>query len=225
MLRIIGDCHGVLLEPRANGRSYNTKNPNRCYFDLIKGCDYTLQVGDLGYGKLFHILMSKVSESRHKVVLGNHDDYGKKIPHQIGDYGEYTHGNVQFAFLRGEHSIDYKKRIPGVEWWHTEQIDAKTGNEALDFFSGKQYNLFVSHGCPSFLLDEAILITKYHGRIEPSYTCRLLSEIFNVCKIKTWVFGHHHIDFDVVYKGTRFICLNEFAYVEVDDNGKVGAIQ
>jgi hypothetical protein len=35
-------------------------------------------------------------------------------------------------------------------------------------------------------------------------------------KPKLWIFGHWHVPFDEVIAGTRFICLPELAYIDID---------
>jgi hypothetical protein len=40
--------------------------------------------------------------------------------------------------------------------------------------------------------------------------------MFSIHKPDLWIFGHWHCDADEVIDGTRFICLNELSYVDVD---------
>jgi len=227
MVRIIGDVHNLIDEHRKDGFSFNPDATKRTYLDLIKGCRYSIQVGDMGYGKYFHKKMSQVDEFRHRVVLGNHDDYDRIIPHSLGDYGTYNIDSHSFSFVRGAFSIDRFCRTVGYDYWVNEELTNEQGNKAIEYFNEKKYvHIMITHECPSFLLDEKHLITKYSNcsEIKPSYTSRLLNEIYTNLVVDNWIFGHHHLNFDKVINNTRFICLNELAYVDVE-NGKVGCIK
>lgn len=227
MLRIIGDVHGLIDAPRKDGFSYNKNGSGRTYLNLIKGCEHTLQVGDMGYGESFHQKMSQINEKTNRVILGNHDDYNRIIPHSLGDFGFTNIGGESFAFLRGANSIDKAYRTADLDWWANEELSYTQGNEARNFFYNlKNVNIMVTHECPSFLLDNGHIITKFSGKVLPSYTSKLLNHIYIDMKfhVNTWIFGHHHIDFNEVIYGTRFICLNELAYVDVID-GKVSEVR
>jgi hypothetical protein len=101
-LRIIGDVHGKFQD----------------YIALTKECDYSIQVGDMGFD---YSELRVLSKDDHKFIGGNHDNYDKYYgsPHALGstitigmgkDFGIATHGGLDFFFLRGGFSIDWKQR-------------------------------------------------------------------------------------------------------------------
>lgn len=40
--------------------------------------------------------------------------------------------------------------------------------------------------------------------------------MFEMHQPRIWLFGHWHFDFDGVIDGTRFICLGELSYRDLD---------
>ncbi len=228
-LRIIGDTHGK--NNRLGKRYYHgaAGAEGRTYMSILNNADYkgvkhTLQIGDIGWREDLAI-MAGLSPDYHKVLYGNHDDYDNILPHSIGDYGIMTHGGVTFGYLRGEYSIDRFRRLEaesmrkyGKTYWEEEELTYKKMLEALDFFKGRDINLFISHGAPHFLIHQLVDEVKY----EPSMTSRLLTEIHDECNINNWIFGHYHRNQELFSTKTRFLCINELAFVDVTDQGIIG---
>lgn len=229
MLRLVGDCHGKIN--RIGRRYYHqaAASEGRTYLSIINDAEnkgiHTLQIGDLGWREDLKPMVN-VNHNFHKMILGNHDDYDNILPHSIGDYGIITHGGVTFGFVRGEFSIDKSRRIEaaalrkyGKTWWDQEELSYAKMLEALDFFKGRDINLFVSHGAPDFLIHHLVDEVKY----PPSMTSKLLTEIHDSCNIKNWIFGHYHRNQELKSDKTDFLCINELAYCDISEQGVIGS--
>lgn len=191
MLRIIGDCHGKT--DRISDKYYHdqARVEGRTYLKILadaenKGVKHTLQIGDLGWRKDLEC-MKNVDLKFHKMLLGNHDDYDNILPHSIGDYGIMMHGGVTFGYFRGEYSIDKERRTSvseikksGKTWWDQEEMSYTQMQEAIDFFTGRSIDLFISHGAPAFLIPCLVPIIRYAN----SRTSIALEHIHNLANIK-----------------------------------------
>lgn len=228
-LRILGDTHGK--NNRTSDWYYHeqARLEGRTYLKILndadlKGIKHTLQVGDIGWRQDLAV-MAGLSPEYHKIAMGNHDDYDNILPHSIGDYGIMTHGGVNFGYFRGEYSIDKERRITsesiarfGKTWWEQEEMSYALMQEAIDFFTGKSLDLFVSHGAPAFLIPELVPVIKYAN----SRTSIALEHIHEVANIKRWIFGHYHVNKELHSNKTEFTCLNELAYVDISNQYVLG---
>lgn len=229
MLRVIGDLHAKINRVYSDKHYFAPQAVGRTYMSIIEGCEATLQIGDVGWREPLKPFYDKtINPDKHKVVLGNHDDYDNRIPHQLGDFGIYEHGGVRFGFIRGANSPDYMQRYDDIPktWWKEEELDYQTAQLALDFFENQEIDLFISHTCPGFLVDPKFGLTPPHAKHwRPTLTGELLSEIYySTIYIKKWIFGHYHNNWRLTTGGTEFICLNELCYLDIDEAGKIGEI-
>jgi hypothetical protein len=209
-LRIIGDIHGYI----------------EIYQRLVQPVEYSVQLGDMGWGgepKKFFETLNQIDASRHRIVAGNHDDYGQMSAHFLGDYGSYSiplhEGMFEFFFIRGAYSVDRAMRLPGLSWWDNEQLTWEQGWSCLDVYREVKPRTVFTHDCP----EEICYLLGVHTRTDwggfrPTVTHRILQSCFEVHKPELWVFGHHHKRFREEYKGTTFLCLDG------EIPGKVGSM-
>jgi hypothetical protein len=228
-LRIIGDTHGKNNRTSEWYLYEKARQEGRTYLKILvdaheKGVKHTLQIGDIGWGK-DHSIMAGLSPEYHKVLYGNHDDYDNILPHSIGDYGIASHGGVTFGYFRGEHSIDKERRLSlseikkfGKTWWEQEEMPYSQMLEAINFFTGRKIDLFISHGAPAFLIPELVPVVRYAN----SRTSIALEQIHEVANIRNWIFGHYHTNKELASNKTDFRCLNELAYCDVTSQGVIG---
>ena len=196
MFRIIGDVHGYYQE----------------YLNLIADVEFSLQLGDLDFDYSF---LDGVDSTKHKIILGNHDNYdlADKYPHFLGDYGYWLSPIGESFFVRGERSIDYKYRTVGKDFWNNEELNYREMNECLETWTSQPTDIVFSHGCPGSLIDVLFGQKTWDGELlKPSNTALLLNEMLKVHRPKLWMFGHHHRNVEVNIDGTTFICLAELAY-------------
>lgn len=202
ILRIISDIHGNI-----GGRT-------GCYLDKIKGADYSIQLGDFGFHyprdrfhrDKFNKYFEQFDINRHKVVLGNHDDYTYRVPNALGDFGVHKFENFEFFYIRGSISIDKHLRRENFSWWAEEQLTYTQGLECLKLYGEVKPNYVFSHDCP----DAIALMMGYSGKFSDMKVCNtrtLLQACFDVWQPRYWFFGHYHRAFSTTFRETYFRCL------------------
>lgn len=192
MVRLIGDIHGKI----------------ESYSEIIAGCDESVQLGDFGFG----FVKIPTFGPKHRFIRGNHDDPGlvSQNPRWICD-GTIRNGVL---YVGGAYSIDRDRRIPGISWWYDEEIPWDTCNHLIDIsHSLKGYvHTIISHDCPQNICMEMFGYYKSMGT-KTGLTLNLLWE--NI-EPKNWYFGHHHQDVEKTINNTKFRCLGELSYIDVD---------
>ena len=218
-LRIIGDVHGKFQD----------------YIALTKGCDYSIQVGDMGFN---YSELRVVSKDDHKFIGGNHDNYDKYYgsPHALGstitigmgkDFGIATHGGLDFFFLRGGFSIDWKQRqksylMGGAKsYWDNEELSMEEMEMALWQYQKMKPDVVITHECPrsisQYVGDNKILeMFGYNPQRFTTKTSELLEMMFQSHQPKRWYFGHYHNNWASEINGTQFRCIDELSYVELE---------
>ena len=218
-LRIIGDVHGKFQD----------------YIALTKGCDYSIQVGDMGFD---YSELRVVSKDDHKFIGGNHDNYDKYYgsPHALGstitigmgkDFGIATHGGLDFFFLRGGFSIDWKQRqksyLMGAakSYWDNEELSMEEMEMALWQYQKMKPDVVITHECPrsisQYVGDNKILeMFGYNPQRFTTKTSELLEMMFQSHQPKVHFFGHYHNNWGAEINGTQFRCIDELSYVELE---------
>lgn len=206
LVRIVGDVHGKIPE----------------YVNKVKDVSHSVQIGDMGFN---YYELSALDPANHRFFGGNHENYYiyNDVSHCLGDFGTTTVGDLEFTFIRGEFSIDKASRVKhedmsmGKIWWKEEELTFDQRKSAYNMYTKAQPKIMLSHGCPNEI---ALKIGKpsslrYFGFDPNTFTTdtqTLLQKCFDTHKPDVWIFGHFHMSKDFVYKGTRFICLNELEY-------------
>lgn len=193
-MRFIGDTHGK----------------NKAYQQIISGAEKSIQVGDFGMG--FGIKPD--ASLNHRFIRGNHDnpELCRKSPNWIPD------GTVEdrMFFLGGGQSIDCHTRCEGVDWWRDEELTIGELNHIISIYESSACDIVVTHECPDVIAEE-VFERRRNVRIHsPSRTSQALAAILDIKPPKIWIFGHWHIAVDDVVGKTRFICLDECQYFDID---------
>jgi predicted phosphodiesterase len=194
-VRIIGDCH----------------QNEKFYLNLIKDCEYSLQIGDMGFSYKW-LEKAGLDPNKHKFVGGNHDNYDEYYdsPHALGDYGTIPLIPNSF-FVRGGFSIDVKYRTPGLDWWNKEEMSWDELEKAYEEYCRIKPEYMFSHECPlslvSKITDGRVTISFGFPAVLETRTNLTLERMFKFHSPKFWIYGHFHRDFDEVINGTRFMCL------------------
>ena len=215
-LRIIGDVHGKFQE----------------YIALTKECDYSIQVGDMGFD---YSELKAVDETKHKFIGGNHDNYDKYYasPYVVQgaqldkDFGTATHGGLDFFFVRGGFSIDWKQRqrtflMGGAKtYWDNEELSIEEMEMALWQYQKIKPNVVITHECPRSISkhvgDNKILeMFGYNPDRFTTKTSELLEMMFQYHQPKVHFFGHYHNNWGAEINGTQFRCVDELSYVELE---------
>ncbi len=209
-MRYIGDVHG----------RYSP------YRRIIKGAPASIQVGDMGvgfrrfphgeeYGNPPHTLMVKHNA---RFIRGNHDNPAACLRHsqwlQDGSWDRIT----RTMFIGGADSIDKAYRIKDFSWWPDEELSYEALNDLIALYETLRPQIMVTHDAPQQIAAEVIR-PSLQGDIssfEMTKTRAALQQMWAMHPPELWVFGHYHVSFDHVLQGTRFICLAELEYKDID---------
>jgi hypothetical protein len=194
-LRIVGDVHCQYYR----------------YLEIIKDTDYSLQLGDFGFN---YDVLQHVDSSKHKILLGNHDNYqtADQFPHFLGNFGISNIGNFVFFYIRGGHSIDKRWRTEGVDWFREEELNHLQAKELISLYLQVKPEIVCSHDCPLSIAEQ---LYTFNIQKQNNYTESLLQYLFHYHQPKIWYFGHHHINKEIVYKNTLFRCINTLSWIDI----------
>lgn len=205
MIRFIGDVHGLWKE----------------YFTICQNSTKTVQVGDLGMGfgsrtaEMFCEYMDRIPGD-HSFIRGNHDspDECRRSSYWVPD-GEINDG---IMYIGGASSIDRAYRTAGIDWWADEELAYDELYQIAEVYAQAKPDILVTHECPEFFATEAMIPLVNGNTNFPSKTRIVLDEMYAAHKPKLHIFGHWHYNLNYVDKGTgtRFVCLNELAVIDVD---------
>ena len=208
-IRFIGDIHGKFEK----------------YLPLIKGEIDTVQVGDFGIGfgyttaEFVDSMLSNFGSQNytHRFIRGNHDDPGEasRSSHFITD------GTVEgdIMYIGGALSIDRAWRTEGIDWWSDEELSYSELQSMIDLYDKTRPRILVTHDCPDFFANEAMIPLVRGLKNHPSRTRDALDAMYAIAAPEIHIFGHWHHDVDYQDRGgtgTRFICLNELSYIDLE---------
>jgi|SRR5882672_1922168 len=206
IIRVVSDIHGKF----------------RQYKRIIKDCDRSIQVGDLGigflrYGGALHNTTSQnppfdaMSKGEHLFQRGNHDNLSVCKKHKFWIPDGTVKDNMMF--IGGEESIDREWRQEGYNWWADEQLSYQEFERLIDIYLTVRPEIMITHGAPTTAV--GVLCSYNHMRFfHPSRTTQALQAMFDLHKPRLWLHGHFHLAFDQVIDGTRFICQPELGWVD-----------
>jgi len=209
-MRIIGDVHGKWA----------------MYKNLIRNCEESVQIGDMGVGFFGHKDM-RPADPAHVFFPGNHDnpETCESHPNCLGYWGEHK----GMFFFGGASSIDAHLRTEGRDWWPREQMPMADMYEAQAFYEDMKTDIVLSHDAPFSIcgmIQEASPESRGWGPVRETRTTVCLDELFRFHKPKIWICGHWHSD--IIFppvEGTTFIILGELSYLDINlKSNKYGRI-
>lgn len=198
VIRFIGDVHAKFDE----------------YVKILPDDDRVLsyQVGDFGIG--FATPPDTQVKRTHCdwFIRGNHDNPALCSEHEgyipDGLYNPF----YDVMFVGGAESVDRHMRTEGLDWWADEQLSIERLGDFTERYIAEEPSIMVTHDAPDPICAYVLGFHPYHL----SRTQQALGAMWSFHKPKLWVFGHYHKHFDQVYEGTRFLCLPELAYADID---------
>lgn len=201
-MKFIGDVHGKF---------------NR-YKALIKQHQNTIQVGDMGIGFLkwphgepsANPPFDAMLDSGARFIRGNHDNPASCRKHQM--WIPDGHIEDDMFFVGGAYSIDYAYRKEGFSWWRDEECSIEQLNTIADAYAVAKPRIMVTHDAPLSVVER---IHGSHHRFDDTRTQQALQAMFEVHQPDIWIHGHHHVSFEQVVEGTKFICLAELEIKEI----------
>lgn len=209
-IRFIGDVHGKFKR----------------YRELIRDVPFSIQVGDMGVGfmgfrggelrPLTNPPHDAMAEGRHLFIRGNHDnpEVCRRQEFWIPD-GSLVDG---IYCLGGASSVDRAYRTEGLDWWADEELSYAELDLMIDEYATLKPEVVVTHECPDSVAGELMRAMNRTKFEDGSRTRQALDRMFAIHQPKMWFFGHWHVSARFDMAGTKFACLNELEYVDVDLN-------
>jgi hypothetical protein len=222
MLRVIGDVHAQVDRENLVARGA------RPYAEIIADAEWSIQIGDMGDGESYDYLRAHVDAGRHRFFPGNHDHYDQLPPHCLGDSGAVSWGAVDFFFIRGAASIDRERlkqlghKLGRTLWFEQEELTDEQMAAAEEAYLVSRPKIVLSHDAPAemarFAWQNAALYRAPDpaASFAPSRTNDFLTRLWNQHPPELWIFGHHHHDWQYRDGPTRFECVGELSYVDID---------
>ena len=208
MMRIIGDVHGKWCE----------------YLYVAEGSKKSVQVGDFGVGfgrtyaeeeiNKFH----KESNGNHRFIRGNHDSPGS-CSKMFGWIPDITVEN-DIMYVGGAWSIDYAWRREGVNWWSDEELSSQEFYLMLEVYEKTKPRIMITHDCPTIAATELFFRPNspatLSGKQMKTRTATALQSAFEIHQPEHWFFGHWHHTVSIDVEGTKFQCLGELDYIDME---------
>jgi len=200
-VRFIGDVHG----------KFNS------YLALIGEVDKSIQVGDMGIGFGINFPKDKVI-GWHMFIRGNHDNPNSCYHNERWIPDGTFFEDMSIFCVGGAWSIDWEYRqnyemSTGRKiWWPNEECSVPKLQKIIDYYEECKPDIVITHDCPAIMANEI----NSHYQWDKSKTRQALDRMFETHKPSVWVFGHHHIDMVRDIEGTRFICLDELQFVDIE---------
>jgi calcineurin-like phosphoesterase family protein len=155
-----------------------------------------------------------MSEGDHRFIRGNHDSpiACKKHKYWIPD------GSLRnnMMFIGGAVSIDKQWRVRDYSWWPDEEPSIPELNTMVDIYQILKPEIMVTHETTETVAEIICSHNKRQKMFDGSRCRQAFQSMWDLHKPKIWVHGHHHYTFDQIIDGTRFICLNELEWIDLN---------
>jgi hypothetical protein len=215
LVRLVGDIHGGFNEysfyDLGVGRYRHATEP--------APPEHSVQVGDFGIGFYTPYWHDSVNDwmkknPGHRFIRGNHDDPAmcKTMAGYIPD--GTIEGDVMY--VGGAWSIDHAWRTPGIDWWPDEELSVDELNKLVDRFVQHKPRVMITHDCPTRIAWE-MFISRGNtlGQVK-TRTAEAFQAMWEMHQPEEWYFGHWHFTRDLTLHGTKFQCLGEHEYMDVE---------
>lgn len=217
LVRLVGDIHGNF-----NEYSFYTLEVGR-YRHMSDPAppEYSVQVGDFGIGFYTPYWHESVNDwmkknPGHRFIRGNHD-YPAMCKTMAGYIDDGTiEGDVMY--IGGAYSIDKEWRTPGLDWWPDEELSYQELDKIGTKYCLMKPRVIITHDCPTSVAWE-MFISKgdaFPGPQIKTRTGEAFQSMFEFHQPELWVFGHWHNTRNFTLNGTKFQCLGEMDYIDVE---------
>lgn len=212
-IRFIGDTHGKWDSLKKIAR---TSRSNIILGDVGIGFKYIDSDGEMKFHSNPPYDVFKKNNVR--IIRGNHDnpDVCEKQDYYIKDGTIESIDDKKIMYIGGALSIDAAWRTEGLDWWRNEELSYFELENMIEKYLIEKPDIMCTHDCPEEI---SILMENLTGRGKLNISSRTrdaFSVMLKFHKPKLWLFGHWHNNIDHVYEGTRFICLDELNYIDID---------
>ena len=207
--RVIGDVHGL-------------KYDLSILLDNIpEDVTSVIQVGDMGVGfgqsDYWHESLDEMmSNVNARFIRGNHDN--PSVCKTMGTWIPDGLVENDTMFIGGAWSIDHRWRKMGIDMWEDEELSHEELDRVISVYDLVRPSIMITHDCPLSVSNELFIANgkSLSNQQYKTRTGQAFDAMFAMHQPKVWIFGHWHSDADKVINGTRFICLNELSYCDID---------
>lgn len=207
--RFVGDVHG---------RKYEL---SLVLDNIPEDVTQVIQVGDLnvgfGQGDYWHESLEDMLQAVNgRWIRGNHDN--PTTCREMGTWIQDGYIEDDVMFIGGAWSINYKWLTEGVDWWKDEELSIEQFYNLISVYDYVRPRVMVTHDCPLSVSNKLFVERgkTFSGGQYKTRTGSAFEEMFSIHKPALWIFGHWHNNVDEVIDGTRFICLDELSYADID---------
>jgi predicted phosphodiesterase len=193
-VRFIGDVHGHIER----------------YLRIIEDAEESYQIGDMGIG--FPGVLFPPPTMNHRFIRGNHDHPRRctQVPNWIPD--GYFDKQKSMFFCGGASSIDKNYRTEGRDWWPEEELSMLELYGAMKVYEKNKPRIVVTHEIADSI---ATRLFSFKQVWETNRTRQAFDALLQIHTPEVWIFGHWHESRDETINGTRFICLKELEYIDL----------
>jgi len=216
-VRIIGDIHN----------DYNE------YKKIIDNCEYSIQVGDMGYN--YDWIRLNVDPSKHKFIPGNHESYDEvfELDHLVKsktgnqNFGSAHFEGLDFFFVRGGFSLDwqirdlrYKMGMWRQTFFPEEELTESECHQCFEEYKLTKPDIIIAHECPRSISrmvgnDDFLIDFGYNPETFTTRTSELLEAMIKFHPPKQVFFGHYHRNWSHNVGGILFSCVGEHQYIDI----------
>ncbi len=115
-------------------------------------------------------------------------------------------------FIGGASSIDKAMRTEGMNWWPDEQCSQEELASLYALYKEHKPDVMVTHEAPHRVARSLFNVRGW----EWSDTRFHFDQMIEAHHPKLWIFGHWHENRNIIYEGTRMVCLAPLATIDVD---------
>lgn len=216
LTRIIGDIHGKMFDYTIHCLKQGLRHKSEPVPER------SIQVGDFGIGfssQYWHDEVNKwmLENPTHKFIRGNHDN-----PAKCFEMAGWIHDGMvedDVMYVGGAWSIDHAFRTEGVSWWRDEELSIERLNTMYEIYKHAKPRVMITHDCPTQVAWDMFISrgNSLAGQTQiKTRTGEALQAMFEIHQPEHWFFGHWHYTRDLTLHGTKFQCLGELDYVDVD---------
>jgi hypothetical protein len=209
LTRLIGDIHGAVHD-------------YKCAASIP-----SIQLGDFGIGfgqsDAWHNNINEFQRTgNHRFIRGNHDNpaYCKRMSNWIVD------GTIEndTMFIGGAWSIDnpnappgWYRRTPNVDWWADEECSDEAFESMYGVYKVAKPRVMITHDCPASISYSMFWGSGFiKGPAYPNRTAAWLQRFYDAHQPDEWYFGHWHSCMTYKHGNTRFQCIGELDYIDVE---------
>lgn len=214
LTRLIGDIHGMFNDYQV--------------YSIGDFAGPTIQVGDFGIGfgqsdywhenvNAFH------ADGTHRFIRGNHDNPTVCREQMVGCIND---GNIEddVMFIGGAWSIDnpvappgWYRRTAGVDWWFDEECSDERFEQMFEAYDFYRPRVMITHDCPASISYKMFWGSGFlTGPVYPNRTSAWFDRFYQHHQPEEWYFGHWHKTMTHQEGKTKFQCIGELDYVDVE---------